>query len=36
MKPEEICDLVLKECRGEGATDAVVMVNQITVSKNLN
>lgn len=48
MKSEEICDLVLKECRGEGATDAVVMVNeleevmirfsnnQITVSKNLN
>lgn len=48
MKPEEICDLVLQECKIEGATDTVVTVmeleevmirfsnNQITVIKNLN
>lgn len=48
MKSEEICSLVLQECKAEGATDTAVTVmeleevmirfsnNQITVTKNLN
>jgi PmbA protein len=48
VKSEEICSLVLHECKAEGATDTVVTVmeleevmirfsnNQITVTKNLN